>query len=274
MSDRITKLHGIAQKLRYDVVQMMGPGKAGHLGGSCSLAEIAAVLYFDQMRHDPKNPRMRERDRFLLSKGHSALIQYAALAEVGYFPLSELKTLKMFGSILQGHPDMRKTPGVEANTGSLGQGLSIAAGMAAAGKLDRLDYRVYCVMGDGELAEGQIWEAAMAASFYRLDNLIGIVDKNRLQATGRIVDRFNTNPISEKWAAFGWRVLECDGHDIPSVIRALEEARKPDGRPVVVVAETVKGKGISFAENVVGFHHGSMTGEQYERALLELGKGD
>jgi transketolase len=271
MKKSINELESIAKKIRCDIVKMIGPGKAGHLGGSCSIADVATVLYFYKMKHDPKNPKMPERDRFLLSKGHSALVQYAALAESGYFPVEELLTLKKLGSRLQGHPDMLKLPGIEANTGSLGQGLSIAAGMAAAGKIDKLAYKVYCVVGDGEIAEGQIWEAAMSASFYKLDNLIAILDKNCLQATGSIAERFNTNPLNEKWESFGWHVIECDGHNIREIIQSLDKADSVTGKPVIIIANTVKGCGISFAENVAAFHHGAMTQEQYACALEELG---
>ncbi len=272
MAYSIKQLEQIAKKVRFNIVRMIGPEKAGHLGGSCSMADIAAVLYFHKMRHDPANPKMHDRDRFLLSKGHSALVQYSVLAEAGYFPKEELLKLKKLGSILQGHPDMNKVPGVEANTGSLGQGLSIAAGMAAAGKIDKLDYKVYCVVGDGELAEGQIWETALAASVYKLDNLVAILDRNQLQATGTVVDRFNTNPLKEKWEAFGWEVIECDGHNIEDVISALDKADTVKGKPVLLLANTIKGKGISFAENVVGFHNGAMTEEQFQQALKELGE--
>ncbi|HHT43510.1 MAG TPA: transketolase [Firmicutes bacterium] len=271
MEQLIKELESRARTLRYRIVKMIGPEEKGHLGGSCSIADVVTALYFHKMRHDPKQPKLRTRDRFLLSKGHAALVQYAALAECGYFPLSELDTLKELGSRLQGHPDMMKLPGVEANTGSLGQGLSIASGMAAALKLDGLDSKVYCVVGDGEMAEGQIWEAAMAASFYKLDNLVAILDRNGLQATGRIQERFNTNPVREKWESFGWHVLEIDGHDFAQIIEALDTADQVQGKPVMIIANTVKGKGIPFAEGVASFHNGTMTQEQFARAcqLLE-----
>lgn len=267
----IKELELKAKKIRYNIVKMIGPEKTGHLGGSCSIADIVSVLYFYKMKHDPKNPKLPDRDRFLLSKGHSALAQYAALAETGYFDIKELASLKNFGSKLQGHPDMLRLPGIEANTGSLGQGLSIAAGIAAAGKIDKKNYKVYCIVGDGEIAEGQIWEAAMSASFYKLDNLIAILDKNCLQATGPIEERFNTNPHKEKWEAFGWHVLECDGHNISEIISRLEEADKIKDKPVIIIACTIKGKNVSFAENNVAFHNGAMTKEQYELAIKELG---
>lgn len=260
-----------AMQLRRDVAAMIGPEKVGHLGGSCSLADIVTVLYYDVMRHRPGQPDWEDRDRFLLSKGHAALIQYAALGDSGYYPKEEESTLKQLGSRLQGHPDMRKLPGVEANTGSLGQGLSIAAGMAAGLKLDGRDARVYCCVGDGEQAEGQIWEAAMAAAAFKLDNLTAVVDVNGLQATGAVADRFDTTPYPEKWAAFNWHVLIIDGHDIEQIRKAFQTARETKGRPTVILAKTVKGKGFSFAENVVAFHNGAMTREQFEQAMREGG---
>jgi transketolase len=265
-TNKIAELEKVARKLRYDIVMMIGAGKPGHLGGSCSIADIAAVLYFYKMRHDPKNPKWPDRDRFLLSKGHAALAQYAALAECGYFPKKELSTLKELGTILQGHPEMLRMPGIEANTGSLGQGLSVACGMALAGKLDKKDYTVYCIVGDGEIAEGQIWEASMTAAFYKLDNLVAIFDKNLVQATGPIVERYDTNPHGEKWKAFGWSVLEIDGHNIKQIANALDKADKVKGQPVMIVANTVKGKGVPFAEGKADFHHGIMTEQQHETA--------
>ncbi len=264
--EKVAELEKIAKKLRYDIVLMIGAGKPGHLGGSCSIAEIVAALYFYKMRHDPKNPKWPDRDRLLLSKGHAALTQYAALAECGYFPKEKLSTLKELGTILQGHPEMLRVPGIEANTGSLGQGLSISCGIALAGKLDKKDYHVYCVVGDGEIAEGQIWEASMAAAYYKLDNLTAILDKNEVQATGPIVERYDTNPHPEKWRAFGWHVIEVDGHDIRQVADALDKVDEVKGKPVMIIANTVKGKGVPFAEGKADFHHGIMTEEQYQTA--------
>ncbi len=262
-----------ALTLREHIVNdLTGVGKVGHLGGSCSSAEIVAALYFHKMKHDPKNPALPSRDRFLLSKGHAALVQYAALAEAGYFPKEEMKKVKTLGAMLQGHPDMTKTPGIEANTGSLGQGLSIACGMALGLRLDGLPSKVYVLIGDGELAEGQIWEAAMAAAYYKIDNLVAIVDRNRLQATGAICDRFDTNPIAPKWAAFGWEVIAIDGHDVGAIVDALDQADQIKGKPTVIIAETVKGKCISFAENNPAFHNGAMTAEQWEIAKSDLNK--
>ncbi|MBN2020220.1 MAG: transketolase [Sedimentisphaerales bacterium] len=264
--EKIKELEKTAKKLRYDIVMMIGAGKPGHLGGSCSIADIVAVLYFHKMRHNPKNLKWPDRDRLLLSKGHAALAQYAALAECGYFPKKELATLKELGTILQGHPEMLRTAGIEAYTGSLGQGLSVACGMAMAGKIDKKDYKVYCILGDGEIAEGQIWEASLTAAFYKLDNLVAIFDKNLVQATGPIVERYDTNPHPEKWEAFGWHVIVIDGHDIRQIADALDEADKVKGKPVTLIAHTVKSKGVSFAEGKAEFHHGIMTQEQFETA--------
>jgi transketolase len=260
----------MAVRLRRDVVEMIGYGKAGHLGGSCSLAEIVAALYFARMRFDPRNIGDPDRDRFILSKGHAVLIQYAALIELGVIPREEIGRAKTLEGMLQGHPDMERTPGIEAVTGSLGQGLSIGMGMALALRLDRRPSRVYVIMGDGELSEGQLWEAAMAAAAYGLDNLTGIVDRNRIQATGPTAEVLAIPAIERKWEAFGWSVLTVDGHDIWAVLEALDAAAAVRGRPTVIVADTVKGKGVSFAENTAAFHNGIMTREQYEQGLQEL----
>ncbi len=266
----IDKLEHIARIIRLDIVQMVGVGQRGHLGGSCSIADIVTALYFSKMRHDPQNPSWPDRDRFLLSKGHAALVQYAALAECGYFPKEELKTTKRYGSMLQGHPDLKSTPGIEANTGSLGQGLSIACGMAAGLRIDGRASRVYCIIGDGEMAEGQVWEAAMAASVFKLDNLVAIIDCNGLQATGPVAQRFNTNPLPEKWRAFGWHVQEINGHDMGAILKALEDADGIKLKPKMIIARTVKGAGIPFAENKVEFHNGLLDAGQYEAACALL----
>jgi transketolase len=264
---QIKEFEIIAGKLRQSIVRMIGPENPGHLGGSCSIAELLTILYFNRMRHDPSDPKWPQRDRFILSKGHAALALYAVLCECGYFPEKELKTIKQIGSILQGHPDMLKVPGIEANTGSLGQGLSIACGIALAGKLDKIDYQVYCLMGDGEIAEGQIWEASMAASYYKLDNLTAILDKNRVQATGTIIERYDTNPHKEKWLADNWYVIEVDGHNFTEIENALVQAGNNKGKPTLIIAHTVKGKGIPFAENKAAFHNGIMSREQFDQAL-------
>ena len=265
-AEKIKELEKMAKKLRYDIVMMIGTGKPGHLGGSCSIADLMAVLYFYKMRIDPKNPKWPDRDRFVISKGHAVLAQYAALANLGYFPMEDLSTLKELGSKLQGHPEMLRMPGLEANTGSLGQGISVSCGIALAGKLDKKDYRVYCIMGDGEIAEGQVWEASMTASYYKLDNLVAILDKNRIQAMGPIEKRYDTNPHAEKWRAFGWHVIEIDGHNIEEIVAAFDEAEQTKGKPTMIVAHTVKSKGVPFAEDKAQFHHGIMTKEQYETA--------
>ena len=266
----IGKLEHLARIIRLDIVQMIGVGQRGHLGGSCSIADVVTALYFWKMRHDPRNPSWPDRDRFLLSKGHAALVQYAALAECGYFAKQELKNTKRLGSILQGHPDVKSTPGVEANTGSLGQGLSIACGMAAGLRIDGRSSRVYCVIGDGELAEGQIWEAAMAAAAFKLDNVVAILDCNGLQAMGQVAQRFNTNPIPEKWRAFGWHVVEIDGHKMGEIVRALNDVDGVKLKPKMIVARTVKGAGLPFAENRVEFHNGLLDAGQFEAACALL----
>lgn len=265
----IQRIKRIAWDLRADVVRMIGVGKAGHLGGSCSLAEIVAALYFEKMHFDPKAIDDPGRDRFLLSKGHSVLIQYAALTELGVIPREELSKVKTLAGKLQGHPDMM-TPGMEAVTGSLGQGLSIAVGMALSLRLAKRPSRVYVIMGDGELAEGQLWEAAMAASRYKLDSIIGILDRNHIQATGPTKEIFDIPNVEDKWRAFGWNVLTVAGHDVGAVLDVLDEASAKKGAPTIIVAQTVKGKGISFAENTAAFHNGAMSQEQYDKALLEI----
>jgi transketolase len=269
-NDTVKRLSRIAQQLRVDVVEMIGVGKAGHLGGSVSLAEIVAALYFHTLRLDPKNVTDPDRDRFLLSKGHAVLIQYAALIELGIIPRSEIKQVKTLAGLLQGHPDMAKTPGMEAVTGSLGQGLSIGVGMALASRLDGRSSRVYVIMGDGELSEGQLWEAAMAARRFGVDNLTAIVDRNRVQATGPTKEVFDIPDIERKWEAFGWHVLTVNGHDVADVLTALDAAAHVKGRPSVIVADTVKGKGISFAEHNAAFHNGMFTEDQYRQAMAEL----
>lgn len=266
----LEELRSKAKTLRRDVIISIGVGVAGHLGGSCSSADLVAALYFYKMKHDPKNPKMEDRDRFLLSKGHVAILQYAALAECGYFPVEDLKHTKEIGSYLQGHPDVTKTPGIEAGTGSLGQGLSIGLGMALGQKAKGIARKTYVLCGDGELAEGQNWEAIMAAGIFKCDNLVAIVDQNGLQATGPVKERFDTNPLPEKWKAFGWNVIEIDGHDMEQILSALDTADTVKEQPTVIIARTVKGKGISFAENVVSFHNGILSQEQYEQALQEL----
>jgi transketolase len=266
----VRELEKTAVNLREHVIRMIGVGKAGHLGGSCSLAEIVTALYFRAMRFDPQNIHDPDRDRLLLSKGHSVLIQYAALMELGVIPLSEREKVKTLAGMLQGHPDMERTPGIEAVTGSLGQGLSIGVGMALALRLDKRPARVFVIMGDGELAEGQLWEAAMAAARFGLDSITGILDRNRIQATGPTREVFDIRDLESKWTAFGWNVLGVNGHDIQAVLGALDLAGKLKGAPTVIIADTVKGKGISFAENTAAFHNGILSQAQFEEALAEL----
>lgn len=261
-----------AQQLRKDIIFSIGVGVAGHVGGSCSAADIMAALYFYKMKHDPGNPGMEDRDRLLLSKGHVAILQYAALAEAGYFPVEDLQHTKEIGFHLQGHPDVIKTPGIEAGTGSLGQGLSIGLGMALGQKLQDIHAKTYVLCGDGEIAEGQIWEAALAAVNFKADNLVAIIDHNKMQANGCIEERFNTLPLIPKWKSFGWNVLEIDGHNMEEILTALDETDTVKGVPTVIVANTVKGKGVSFAENVAGYHNGTLTEETYKQALEDLSR--
>ena len=271
MADETTvkELKRKAQQLRYNVLEMIGVGVAGHWGGSSSLAEAMAVLYFHAMKLDPANPRHPDRDRLLLSKGHAALIQYAALCEVGYVPREELKRVKELNGLLQGHPDL-SIPGIEAVTGSLGQGLSIGVGMALAFRLDRKANHVYVIMGDGEQSEGQLWEAAMAAANFKVDNLTAFLDWNKIQATGRTEDIFNIPDLDQKWRAFGWEVIVTDGHDIGKIISAIDQAKTVKGKPTLVILDTVKGKGVSFAENVATYHNGIFDAAKFDAAKQEL----
>lgn len=266
----VLEVKRMANLLRQDIITQLLPAKSGHPGGSLSAADIVATLYYNEMRIKPVDPSWTDRDRFVLSKGHAAPVLYAALAEKGYFPKEELLGLRQTGRMLQGHPDMKKTPGVDMSTGSLGQGLSAANGMALAGKLDKKDYRVYVLMGDGELAEGQIWEAAMASAHYKLDNVIGILDYNGLQIDGTNDQVMSTSPLLDKWLAFGWHVIEVDGHDIKQLIAAFAEAKATKGKPTLLLAKTIKGKGVSFMENQVGWHGNAPSAEQAEQALAEL----
>ena len=268
---KINELKILATNIRKNVVKMVGAeGYTGHDGGSCSSADLVAAIYGYKMKHDPKNPNMPDRDKFIYSKGHAAIAQYGVLAELGYFPKEDILKTKSLGCHLQGHPDRLKTPGIEVGTGSLGQGLSIALGLALSMRINKIDSKVYCIMGDGELGEGQIWEAAMAAANYHVDNLVGIIDRNRLQATGPVAERMASEPIDEKWRAFGWNVVEIDGHNMEEIVDTLDAVDDIKGQPSLILANTIKGKGISFAENVVGFHNGSFTKEQYDQALNEL----
>jgi len=260
----------MANILRQDIISMLVTSKSGHPGGSLSAAEIIATLFFREMRVNPEDPRWADRDRFILSKGHAAPVLYAALAEKGYFPKEELGWLRQTSHMLQGHPDMKKTPGVDMSTGSLGQGLSAANGMALAGKLDGKDYQVFVLLGDGEMAEGQVWEAAMAAAHYKLDNVTAVLDFNGLQIDGTTDSVMCSAPLAEKWRAFCWNVIEVDGHDVDALIKGFAEAKQVKGKPSIVIAKTVKGKGVSFMENQAGWHGNAPSVEQGEQALKEL----
>ncbi len=261
-----------ANEIRQDVVRMIGEAGSGHPGGALSAADIVTALFFKVMRHDPRNPEWPDRDRFVLSKGHGCAVLYSALAESGYFPKETLWTFRKLGSILQGHPDMNKVPGVEFGSGSLGQGLPAAVGMALAGKLDGKDYRVFALVGDGESQEGSIWEAALAAAHYRLSNLIAILDYNRMQIDGPNAEVMGVDPVADKWRAFGWNVVEIDGHNVEQIIEALETAKGLDCRPTMIVAHTVKGKGVPFMENVVDWHGKAPKPEEVSAALEALAK--
>ncbi len=259
-----------ALAMKRHIVTMLCEAGSGHTGGSLSASDIVACLYFWEMNIDPEHPNWEDRDRFVLSKGHAAPVLYAALAERGYFSVDKLMSLRKLGSPLQGHPDKRKLPGVEASTGSLGQGISWAVGMALAGKMDKKDYRVYAMVGDGELEEGMVWEASMAAAHYKLDNLLVFVDHNGLQIDGRITEVMSPEPITDKFRAFGWEVMTVDGHDSRAIMKVLNSARDVKGKPVAIVAETIKGKGCSFMENRVEWHGTAPNREEKEKALAEL----
>ncbi len=267
------ELMNIAQKMRIDIIEMIAESKSGHPGGSLSCVDILTVLYFDKMFIDPAEKENTDRDRLVLSKGHAAPALYAVLAEKGFFDRSELKTLRKYHSMLQGHPDIHSTPGVDMAAGSLGQGLSAANGIAIAGKLDNKDYKVYVILGDGELQEGQNWEAAMSAAHYKLDNVIAFVDNNGLQIDGSNEEVMNIYPIDEKFRAFNWNVLNIDGHDMAQIKNAIDEAKKANGKPTVIIAKTVKGKGVSFMENQVKWHGSAPNSEEKDRAVAELKGG-
>lgn len=259
-----------AKTLRRHIIAMTVKAGSGHPGGSLSAAEIVTALFFNHLRHDPSNPRWPDRDRFVLSKGHAAPVLYAALAEAGYFPLQELLTLRQLDSRMQGHTDMTTTPGVEMSAGALGQGLSYGIGIALAARLDRRDYRVYVLLGDGECDEGQVWEAAMAAAHFKVDNIVAIVDRNRQQIDGWTYEVMDTEPLAEKWRSFRWHTIEVDGHDLTQILSAFEEAATIKGKPTAVIAHTTKGKGVSFMENNLDFHGKAPTPEEAELALREL----
>ena len=265
------ELENISKLIRRDIITMLTESASGHPGGSLSIADIMSVLFFDEMNIDPKDPKNPDRDRFVLSKGHAAPVLYSTLARRGYLEVEELNTLRKIDSRLQGHPNMNDLPGIDMSTGSLGQGISAAVGMALAGKLDKKDYRVFTILGDGELEEGQVWEASMSAAHYQLDNLIAFVDNNGLQIDGNIENVMNPGPIDKKFEAFGWNVLKINGHDYDEIKGAIKKAKETKGKPTVIVCNTIKGKGVSFMENEAGWHGNAPNKEQCEQALKEIG---
>ncbi|HUV57070.1 MAG TPA: transketolase [Dehalococcoidales bacterium] len=266
----VAEMESVAKRIRRHIISMIGKAGSGHPGGSLSAVEIVTSLYFKVLRYKPSDPGWSDRDRFILSKGHAAPVLYATLAECGYFPVDELTTLRQLDSRLQGHTDRTLTPGVEMSAGALGQGLSFAVGVALAGRLNAQDYRVYVLLGDGECDEGQIWEAAMASAHFKVDNLVAIVDNNGLQIDGWNRDVMNLDPFNKKWQAFGWHVIEVDGHDFAQLIAAFEQAKPVKGQPTVIIAHTIKGKGVSFMENNPDFHGKAPSAEEVKIALKEL----
>ena len=273
MKKKITLLKNKANSIRKLIIKMLAEAKSGHPGGYLSSTEIITCLYFEVMRHDSKKPEWAQSDRFQLSKGHCCPVVYSGLALSGYFPIDELMKLRKLGCLLQGHPD-RSIPGIEVASGSLGQGLSVASGISLAGKIDKQDYRVYCLMGDGELQEGNIWEAAMSSAHFKLDNLCGIVDYNHFQIDGRIEEIMDLAPLADKWISFGWHVIQCDGHSFDELLKDVKVAKTMQQTHTVIIANTVKGKGVSFMEHVVDFHGRAPTKEEKAIALSELEKND
>ncbi len=268
--EKLNELKKTANNVRLSILEAVYNASSGHPGGSLSVADILTYLYFEEMNIDPKNPKDENRDRFVLSKGHTSPALYSVLAERGYFPKEDIKTFRRIDSYLQGHPDMKHIPGVDMSSGSLGQGMSAACGMALSAKISGKDYRVYAALGDGEIQEGQIWEASMFAAHYKLDNLCIVVDNNNLQIDGKITDVMNPNPIDEKFKAFGFEVMVIDGHDFEQIEAAYQKARATKGKPFAIVAKTVKGKGVSFMENQASWHGTAPNQEQYEMAVKEL----
>lgn len=269
----IARLKTLAKQFRVDIIEMLHKAGSGHPGGSLSAIDIITALYFHKLRHDPKNPSWPERDRFVLSKGHAVPAQYAAMAHAGYFPREELWKLRRLGAILQGHPVNYMTPGIEACTGSLGQGLSVAMGMAMASKLDGGKFHVYAMIGDGEMQEGQIWEAAMAAPKFKLGNLTCILDYNKGQIDGPVSEVMPVEPIADKWKAFGWNVIEIDGHDYGQILDALDKATEPRDVPTFILADTIKGKAVSFMEDRIEWHGAAPNAEQTQKAIEEIKNG-
>jgi transketolase len=266
----IEELEAMAVNIRCDIIEMICTAKAGHPGGSLSAADVVTALYFRVMNIDPKNPDWPDRDRFILSKGHACPVWYAALAERGYFDKSHLGTLRQINSILQGHPDMNKTPGIDMTAGSLGQGMSAGLGMALSGKLREKDYHVWVIIGDGEMQEGSVWESAMSAAKWKLDNLTYVLDRNNLQNDYFVDIEMPIEPVADKWRAFNWNVMEIDGHDMEQIVEALETAKTIKGKPTIIIAKTVKGKGVSYMENVAEWHGKAPCKEEAEQALKEI----
>ncbi len=273
MADKklILKLKQKAKELRKEIIEITYNAQSGHPGGSLSEIDILAALYYHKLKINPKKPDWKERDRFVLSKGHASPGLYAVLADKGYFPKSELKNFRKINSMLQGHPEL-STPGIEFAGGSLGQGISFSIGLALAGKLDKTNSKVYVLIGDGEAQEGVVWEASMAAGFYNLGNLVAILDKNQVQETGMTKDVMNIDPVVEKWKAFNWHVIDIDGHDMEQIVRALDDADKVKGKPVMIIARTIKGKGVSFMELNHKFHGKAPNEEEYRKAMEDIGK--
>ncbi|SFB29018.1 transketolase [Clostridium frigidicarnis] len=268
----IDKLKEISKELRKDIIEMIYNSGSGHPGGSLSAIDIITYLYFEKMNIDPKNPKMDNRDRFVLSKGHAAPALYAALAKKGYIKKDELNNLRKIGSILQGHPDSKKCPGVDISTGSLGQGFSNAGGLALANKIDNKSGNIYVLLGDGEIQEGIVWEVAMSSVQFNLDNLVAIIDKNGIQLDGRTSEIMNVDPLKERWQSFGWNVIECNGHDFEDIEMAFSDSKKVENKPTMIIANTVKGKGISFMEDNVEWHGVAPSLKQKNNAILELSK--
>ena len=270
-TQNVEELQALARTTRRQIIEMITAAKSGHPGGSLSAVEILVTLFFDVLRHDPQNPQWPDRDRFLLSKGHAAPVLYSVMAQTGYTPVDQLNTLRKLGSIYQGHPDVRFIPALEASTGSLGEGLSLGLGMGLAARLDGRPSRAYVVFGDGEIQEGQVWEAAMFGAFHKVDNVVCIVDYNHIQLDGFVKDIMDLEPLSDKWKAFGWHVIDVDGHSIPDLQRAFAEAEATKGKPTCLIAHTIKGKGVSFMENNPKYHGVAPTEKEKELALQEIG---
>ena len=266
----VEELKSISKRIRIKILHMLTLAGSGHTGGSLSAADVATAIYFSKMKFDPANPQWEDRDRFIMSKGHAAPLIYAIMAAAGYFPKETIDTLRKVESPLQGHPCCKRLPGIEVSTGSLGQGLSVANGMALGLRLDNNPARVYCIMGDGEIQEGQIWEAAMTAAHYNIDNICAVVDNNELQIDGPVEEVMGIQPVHDKWEAFGWHTISIDGHDMEEILRALDEAENTKGKPTVIIANTTKGKGVSFFENKVEYHGAAPSQDEFERAVKEI----